>query len=318
MVERVADHRPRVTIVTAVYNEEESLELYRAAIERALFTRTDVDFEVLFVDDGSVDRSWEIIERFASESPRFRGLRLSRNFGANTADSAGIDYAEGDAVVTLACDLQDPPETVLEFVDAWRAGAQVVWGWRRSRPENPARVLLTAVFFKLIRSQAMPRGSKFTTGGFFLIDRLVVECFRAFREHNRITFALVAWTGFAQAIVYYDRRPRIAGASGWTFTRMFKALYDALLGFSDILPRMITLLGAAIFALNIPIALFLIISYLIERPIPGWTGLMVTLFFFFGIICLMLGVMSEYLHRIYIESTGRPLYFIAQRTRERQ
>ena len=302
----------RVTIVTSVYNEEDSLEAYRDEVSRVLLSREDVHYEVLFVDDGSTDRSWEIIERFCNESPRFRGLRLSRNFGAHTADSAGIDRAPGDAIVTLACDLQDPPESVLEFVEKWRLGAQVVFGTRRKRPEKPWRVWAVNLFSWLIRTHAMPKGSKFSTGGFFLIDRKVAECFRQFREHNRITFALVAWTGFKQDVVLYDRRPRVAGASGWNFGRMIKAIYDTLMSFSNILPRFITLLGAAIFLMNIPIVLFLIVNQLFARPLPGWTGLMVALCFFFGIVCLMLGVMSEYLHRIYIESTGRPLYFIAQ------
>jgi glycosyltransferase involved in cell wall biosynthesis len=304
--------RPRVTIITPVFNEEASLEAYRAEVFRCFFAVPDVNYEVLFVDDGSTDRSWEIIEKFCLESPRFRGIRLSRNFGSHTALSAGIDLADGDAVATLACDLQDPAETVCEFVEKWRAGAQIVWGRRRSRPENPLRVGVANVFAWLIRTQAMPKGSKFSTGSFLLIDRLVADCFRQYREHNRITFALVAWTGFKQDVVLYDRRARQAGVSGWNFARMIQAMYDTLIGFSSVLPRFITLLGAAIFLMNIPIAIYLIVDYIYARPFPGWTGLMVTLCFFFGVVCLMLGVMSEYLHRIYIETTGRPLYFIAQ------
>lgn len=302
----------RVTIVTSVYNEEETLEAYRTAVESVFFSHTDVEYQVLFVDDGSTDATWQIVQRFCAESPHFRAIRLSRNFGGHTADTAGIDQATGDAVVTLACDLQDPPEIVLEFVEKWRAGAQIVWGTRRTRPENPLRVWATKFFAWLLRTQAMPRGSKFTTGGFFLIDRKVAECYRQFHEHNRITFALVAWTGFNQDVVLYDRRERQAGHSGWNFGRMIKAMYDTLMGFSNLLPRFITFLGAAIFLLNIPITAFLIINHFFLRPLPGWSGLMIALSFFFGVVCLMLGIMSEYLHRIYLESTGRPLYFIAQ------
>jgi dolichol-phosphate mannosyltransferase len=303
---------PRVTIITSVFNEGASLEAFRAEVSRCLFPRLDVYYEVLFVDDGSTDQSWELIERFCEESSRFRGLRLSRNFGAHTADTAGIDQATGDALVTLACDLQDPPETVIEFVDKWRGGAQVVWGRRRSRAENRLRVWAVNAFSWVMRTQAMPKGSKVSTGGFFLIDRRVADCFRQFREHNRITFALVAWTGFKQDVVLYDRQARQAGTSGWNFGRMIQAMYDTLLGFSNLLPRFITMLGATIFLISIPLALYLIANYLFSRPLPGWTGTMLALCFFFGVVCLMLGVMSEYLHRIYIETTARPLYFIAQ------
>jgi glycosyltransferase involved in cell wall biosynthesis len=303
---------PRVTIVTPVYNEEATLYEYRDAVSRSLLSSTDVQFEILFVDDGSTDHSWTIIEEFCTASPSFRGIRLSRNFGPHTADKAGIDHATGDAIVTLACDLQDPPEVILEFVEKWKAGAQIVWGTRRSRPEGPLRIALTKLFSWLLRTQAMPKGSKFSTGGFFLIDQRVAECFRELREHNRISFALVAWTGFRQEVALYDRRARTAGVSSWKIGNVVKTMYDALLGFSNVLPRFITLLGAAIFLMNIPIAIFLVVDYVFSRPFPGWTGLMVTLFFFFGIVCLMLGIMSEYLHRIYIETTGRPLYFVAQ------
>lgn len=304
---------PRVTIVTPVYNEEASLEAYRQEVSRSLLSNPDVRYDVLFVDDGSTDRSWEIIERFCAESPVFHGVRLSRNFGSHPALTAGIDYAGGDAIATLACDLQDPPETVARFVERWRAGAQIVWGKRRSRPENPIRVWTASLFSWLLRTQAMPKGSKFSTGSFLLIDRAVVECFRQFREHNRITFALVAWTGFKQDVVLYDRRARKAGSSGWNFGRMINAMYDTLIGFSSVLPRFITILGAVIFLMNIPISIYLIVDYIFARPFPGWTGLMVTLCFFFGVVCLMLGIMTEYLRRIYIEAAARPIYFIAQK-----
>lgn len=303
---------PHVTIITPVFNEEASLEAFRAEVSRCLFESPTVYYEVLFIDDGSTDRSWEIIERFCEESERFRALRLSRNFGSHTAVTAGIDFATGDAIATLACDLQDPPETVCAFVDKWRGGAQIVWGRRRSRAEKRLRVWTASLFAWLVRTQAMPKGSKFSTGSFLLIDRRVADCFRQFREHNRVIFALIAWTGFKQDVVTYEQRARRAGVSSWNFGRMVKAMYDTLIGFSTLLPRFITLLGAAIFLMNIPFALFLIADYVFSRPIPGWTGLMVTLCFFFGVVCLMLGIMSEYLHRIYIETTGRPLYFISQ------
>ena len=304
---------PRVTIITPVFNEEASLEAFRAEVVRCFMSSTTVRYEVLFVDDGSTDRSWEIIERYCAESPRFRALRLSRNFGSHLAASAGIDYADSDAIATLACDLQDPPEAILEFVERWQGGAEIVWGRRRTRAESPLRVWFTNMFIWLLRTHAMPSGSKFTTGSFLLIDRKVADCFRQFREHNRIIFAIVAWTGFTQDVVSYDRRSRKAGVSGWSPGRMIKAMYDTLLGFSGLLPRLITVLGAAMFLMNIPIAAYLILNYFLSRPFQGWTGLMVTLCFFFGIVCLMLGVMSEYLHRIYIETTGRPLYFISRR-----
>jgi len=280
-------------------------------VTRVLLSRDDVDFEVVFIDDGSSDKSWDIITGFAAEEPRFKGLRLSRNFGSHTALSAGIDHADGDALAILACDLQDPPEVILEFIEKWRAGARIVWGHRQSRNEERWRVMASNLFFSLIRKHAMPRGSKFTTGSFFLIDRVVAECFRQFRERNRITFALVAWTGFDQDIVYYDRRGRQHGKSGWSFGMMIKALYDTYIGFSQLPPRLFTITGVLVFLMTIPLTIYLVLNAIFFEALPGWTGLMVVTCGFFGLAFLMLGMMAEYLHRIYSETTGRPLYFLS-------
>jgi polyisoprenyl-phosphate glycosyltransferase len=196
---------PRVTIITPVYNEEESLPIYRDEVSRILLDHPDFDFEVLFVDDGSSDKSWDLIQQYCDDDARFRALKLSRNFGAHAALGAGIDRADGDAIAILACDLQDPPSVILEFLSEWREGKQIVWGKRRSRKDAGWRVLASRAFSSVIRKHAMPKGSQFTTGSFFLMDQRVAECCRQFPERNRITFALVAYTGFDQTVVEYDR-----------------------------------------------------------------------------------------------------------------
>ena len=176
---------PRVTVITPVFNEQQGLSAYRQAVTDTLLSCPDFDFEILFVDDGSTDDSWRMIQKICADSSRFSALRLSRNFGAHSALTAGIDYADSDAVATLACDLQDPPDTILAFVDKWRQGAQIVWGRRRSRAEQNWRVWTSSMFFRLIRRHAMPKGSRFSTGSFFLIDRRVANAFRRFRERRR-------------------------------------------------------------------------------------------------------------------------------------
>jgi dolichol-phosphate mannosyltransferase len=304
---------PRITVVTPVYNEESGLEAYRKAIEEFLLSREDVDFDVLLVDDGSRDGSWQGIRRICGDNPRFRAIRLSRNFGSHVALSAGINHCDADAVCTLAADLQDPAETLLDFIEKWRNGAQIVWGRRRSREEAGWRILGSSLFARLVRRYAMPPGSRFTTGSFFLIDRRVVEAFKRFREHNRIVFALVAWTGFEQEVVDYDRRARTAGVSTWTFGRIMKALYDAFIAFSRLPAQVMTLVGLATFVLTVILSLVLVGLRLIDDTVvPGWTSVIVMLCLLFGINFLMLGVVVEYLSRIYQESTARPLYFVSQ------
>ena len=304
--------KARISIVTPVYNEGPGLDEYLRATCRTFVDDDETSFEFVLVDDGSVDDSWARAAAAARSDPRLRALRLSRNFGPHTALTAGITSARGDAVATLAADLQDPPETVLEFIARWRAGAQVVWGKRRTRDDSRWRVLAGELFFTLIRRHAMPRGSRFTTGSFLLIDRKVVECFRQFPERNRITFALVAWTGFDQDVVEYDRRRREVGASKWSFSRLLRAMYDTFIGFSDAPARVMTVLGVATSLLTVPAALYLIIDWMTTDTLPGWTGIMVAMTVFFGLQFLMMGLVGEYLHRIYGEATRRPLYFVSQ------
>lgn len=305
--------RRRVTIVTPVFNEQSSLPLYIEAVREVLLTACDVDFDVLLVDDGSTDASWDLIQRACASDSRVRGLRLSRNFGAHIALCAGFDAADADAVAVLACDLQDPPETVLEFVAQWQAGADIVWGHRRERDDALWRRLVSRVFGALMRRYAMPRGSRFTTGSFLLADRKVVEAVQSMREHSRITFALVAWTGFRQEIVSYHRRRRRAGKSGWTFWRMVLTLYDAFVGFSVLPIRLTTALGIAVSLLNVPLAVYLVARWWLGHPLPGYTSVMLVLTVFFGTQFLLMGLIGEYLYRIYLEAVQRPLYFVASR-----
>jgi glycosyltransferase involved in cell wall biosynthesis len=302
--------RPTVTVVTPVYNEEAGLLAWRDAVTRILIGAGEADFRFLLVDDGSTDSSWEKIEQICQESPAFSGLGLSRNFGAHVALSAGIQHAYGDAVATLACDLQDPPEVVLDFVRQWKEGFDIVWGSRRSRQESGPRVLAAKLFEGFLRRYALPRGSLAATGSFLLMDRRVAECFRQFPETNRVTFALVAFTGFRQTRVQYDRRERRTGTSGWSFGRIIKSFYDAAIGFSAVPARLITLLGMGVFVVSVLAIIFLVADYFVRDVQPGWTSLMAATTLFFGIQFMMIGVLAEYLYRIFSESTRRPLYFI--------
>jgi dolichol-phosphate mannosyltransferase len=312
--------RPRLTLVTPVYNEEDNLDFYAREVASVFFGRADLDTRVLFIDDGSTDHSWTKISELAARSDRFMGLRLSRNFGAHPALAAGLDGVDpsSDIVATLACDLQDPPETVLEFVEAWRKGAQIVWGARRRRAEAGVREVISHSMEAVLRRYAMPRNSRFTTGSFLLMDRVVLECFQQFREHSRVTFALVAWTGFEQEVVHYDRRARQHGKSGWTLRRMLDTGYDVFVGFSALPARLLTWIGFGIFGLSLIFLVYLVWFYFLHDVAPGWTGLMTAMTLFFGILFMMLGVMAEYLHRIFLEVKGRPLYFVAARTAEFQ
>jgi len=305
---------PRITVITPVFNEEDGLAAYEREVSAVLFDNQEFEFDVLFIDDGSRDRSWEVICEICARNQRCAGIRLSRNYGPHVALSAGFTHASGDAVATLACDLQDPPQTVLDFAQRWREGAQIVWGRRRSRADAWSRTWTSRIFERAIRTFAMPKDSQFTVGSFLLVDRRVADCFRQFQEHNRVTFALVAWTGFSQGTVFYDRRERRTGRSGWTWRRMLKTMYDTFIGFSFLPIRLMTLAGVLLSLLTIPFAVYLIVVFLTGRPLAGWTSVMLALTLFFGVQFLLMGIVGEYLFRIYAEVVRRPLYFVSDST----
>lgn len=304
---------PRLTVVTPVFNEERNLDRYFETVSELLLERRDFKASVVFVDDGSQDGSWPKIQALVRRSDRFSGIRLSRNFGAHVALAAGLDAVppDTDLVATLACDLQDPPSTIVDFVAAWREGASIVWGARRTREESEMRQRVSKLLETLLRRYALPRNSKFVTGSFLLMDRTVLDCFRQLREHNRVTFALVAWTGFDQSVVYYDRKARTDGRTGWTFGKMINALYDVFIGFSPAPAKFLSVIGFSMFGLSLALVTYLLLNRLLNQVQVGWTGLMATMSLLFGLLFMMLGLMSEYLHRIFVEVKGRPLYFVS-------
>lgn len=308
---------PRIVVVTPVYNEEEGLAGYVEEVTRVLLDAPDHDIRVVLVDDGSTDNSWAMIEDICARDSRFRGVRLSRNFGSHIALSAGFAHVgdDADAAATLACDLQDPPEVVLEFIEQWRAGADIVWGERLSRKDSGWKVLTSKMFNRALMKHAMPKGSKFTTGSFLLIDRAVLDCFNQFSEHNRITFALVAWTGFEQVRVPYHRAARTTGASGWNFAKMLKSMYDAFIGLSTLPIRVMKWAAAVAFLVATSLVVYVVaIAVLTDTSAAGWASQMIVVSAFFAVQFTLMAVMGEYLYRIYTESMDRPFYFVSRDT----
>jgi glycosyltransferase involved in cell wall biosynthesis len=305
---------PLLVLVTPVFNEAMLLEIYAAEVKRVLLERSDIEARVILVDDGSADDSWKIICRLVEVDHRFSAVRLSRNFGAHVALAAGFDHVPRDAdlIATLACDLQDPPEIILEFLEEWRKGANIVWGARRSRSEGPWRRAASRLLEIGLRRYAMPRHSRFQTGSFFLIERIVLDSVRQFREQARVTFALVAWTGFDQSIIPYDRRMRTGGRSGWTFAQMLNTAYDVFIGFSPVPAKVLTAFGFVMLITSIVAVFYLVFTWLVHDVQVGWTGLMATMTLCFGLLFLMIGISFEYLYRIFVETKNRPLYFVSQ------
>ena len=303
-----------ISIVTPVFNESDNLERYVQVVNNSLPDSEEFKFQFILVDDGSYDDSWEKITSLTCMHERISGIRLSRNFGSHIAISAGINHSgDCEALAILACDLQDPPSTILAFLNNWKNGSQIVWGKRRSREDPLWKRVSSYLFFIVVKKFAMPEGSLFCSGSFLLVDRKVIDCYREFNERNRITFALFAWSGFEQSVVEYDRISRKFGSSGWNLRRMIGSMYDVIMGYSHLPITIFLISSIALFSISLLSTIYVCMNWYFGNPVQGWTGIMSLMSFFFSVQFFLMSLVGEYLKRIHTESIERPLYFISSR-----
>jgi polyisoprenyl-phosphate glycosyltransferase len=302
----------KLSIVTAAYNEEKNLyELY-LQIKRVV-DELGVSWEWIIVDDHSYDKTFEIITLLAKEDSSVKGFRLSRNSGSHTAMTCGLHKAEGECVVGLAADLQDPPETIHLLIDEWKKGFQVVWAIRDSREsESAATVNLSKAYHWLMRNIVGFKGMPETGADFFLVDRRVVKAFKEFRESNTSIFALITWMGFKQTSVVYDKQARLHGSSGWTVRKKIGLLIDSITSFSFFPIRALSYLGFVVAITGFIYAGVVVINTITGDPVPGWSALMVVTLLLCGFQMIMIGVLGEYIWRNLDESRRRPRYLIEE------
>jgi glycosyltransferase involved in cell wall biosynthesis len=301
-------------IVVPAYNEEAGLEAFYARL-RPVIDGLDLSVRVLFVDDGSSDRTAAICRELAARDPRIGLLRLSRNFGHQAALTAGLDHASADAVITMDSDLQHPPEKLPEFVAAWRAGAEVVSGVRGEAVHSGfMKRTSSALFYRLLNViSSLPITPD--SPDFRLLDRKVVRAIRQLREQSRFLRGIYAWVGFKQVQVSYVEGARRAGESHYGPLDMLLLALSAVLSFSRAPLRMATYLGLAVSALAFVFGVYaLTMNLVFHEVIRGWTSLAVLVSFLSGVQLLTLGVLGEYLGQVLEESKRRPLYLVADAT----
>ncbi len=305
--------RPRYSIVAPVFNEEETLPVFYRRT-RAVMDQLDGECEMILVFDGSRDRSPEIGRELRAQDSRVKPIIFSRNFGHQIAISAGIDYAEGDAVVIIDSDLQDPPEVILELVAKWKEGFELVYAQRAKRKGETFFKLFTAsLFYRLIRKLASINIPP-DTGDFRLIDRKVVRAMRRLREHHRFMRGLSVWVGFKQTGIQYERQERFAGSTQYPLRKMLKFATDAITGFSYIPLQLATTIGlwiSGLALLSIPIVTVLRFAFGREF-FGGQATTLVSVLFLGGVQLIFLGIIGEYLGRIYDEVKNRPLYITTE------
>jgi dolichol-phosphate mannosyltransferase len=304
--------RPDLSFVIPVFNEEPVIpELSRRL--SAFLAAIDGTWEVVFVDDGSRDRSRELLVELCRRERRFKLVGLSRNFGHQLAITAGMDHASGAAVVVMDADLQDPPEVVAEMLARHREGYDVVYGVRRRREnESFFKRGTAALFYRLLRSMVGVQ-IPLDAGDFRLMSRRVVVALASLREAHRFVRGMVAWIGFRQTAVYYDRPARFAGETHYPLRKMMKFAIDGITSFSAVPLKLATYLGVLSGVIGFTTALWALWEKLSGRfTVPGWTTLMVAVCFAASAQLLMIGILGEYVGRIYDEVKRRPLYFVSE------
>jgi glycosyltransferase involved in cell wall biosynthesis len=304
------DHRSSLTAVVPCFNEAAVLPLLHARLMAAL-DAIDADTRVLYVDDGSSDGTGEALLALAAADPRVGAILLSRNFGKEAALTAGLDHAEGDAVVVLDADLQDPPELIATFWAKFREGHDVVYGVRRSRAGEPwlKRATASAFYRTIGRLSRTPVPAD--TGDFRLLSRRAVDALKALRERHRFMKGLFGWVGFRQAGVPYDRAPRAAGNSKWNYWTLWNFALEGITSFSAAPLKIATYVGLLTALAAFAFGAWIVFKTLVwGDPVAGYPSLMTVVLFLGGVQLIALGLIGEYLGRLYEESKQRPLYLI--------
>jgi len=309
--------RPHISVVTPVYGCARALpELY----ERLVKTLTQIteNFDIIMVNDQSPDEAWSVILQLSIKDPRVKGINLSRNFGQHRAITAGLDYADGEWVVVMDCDLQDQPEEIIKLYNKAQEGYDVVFGRRVERKDT---------FFKKITSKMYNRTLEFLSGmahdestaNFSIISKNVVKYFRRMREQNRGYAPFVTWLGFRRADIDIEHAPRAYGRSSYSFRKLVTLAVDTIVAHSNKPLRLSIEFGFLMTFLSILYAIWLIIKYFIYGvPVQGWTSVMVSIYFIGGLLFANLGILGLYIGKIFNETKNRPLYVVSETTFDRE
>ena len=303
---------PVFSVVVPVHNEEDSL-LVLADRLRDVMTQLSEPFEVLLVDDGSGDASYAIMADISRRDPRFRAVGLSRNFGHQVALSAGLDLASGQAVIMMDADLQHPPEVIPDLVQRWHEGYEVAYGVMRSRESESVFKRWSSNAFYGILGRLVDIPMQANAGDFRLVDRSVVDVLRGMPERNRYLRGMFSWVGFRQIGVDYECAPRHAGRSSYTLSRMLRLGSDAVVSFSIAPLRLVLSLGLVASVVSVLVGLSALVTQVAGLyTVPGWTTVVVVMTFLGGTQLVVLGLMGEYVGRIYDEVKQRPLYLVSR------
>ena len=302
-----------ISILIPAYNEEEVLDTLFTRLANLANDNKNYDFEFLFVNDGSKDKTLQIIKGYAETDARVSFINLSRNFGKEIGMIAGLDHVTGDATVIIDADLQDPPELIPEMIKLWEAGYDDIYAKRKSREgESWFKKFSSKMYYRTLQSLTRIEIQK-DTGDFRLLDRRVVEALKQFREAQRNTKAMFSWVGFHKKEILYDRDPRAAGESGWSYLKLVELAIDGITSFTTAPLRISTYIGLVVSASTFIYLIILIIrTIFFGADLAGYPSTMAVILFLGGVQLLSLGIIGEYIGRIFNETKQRPLYLIEE------
>lgn len=308
----------KISIVIPVYYNEKNLEPLYEDIKKKVIDVIDYEYEIVMVNDGSKDESWNVMKKLAAYDSNIRIISLSRNFGSHAAILCGISHCTGDCAIVKAADLQEPTELVLEMVESWKKGNNVVLAVREGREESKSQTFFANFYYDLVRKTALPNMPK---GGFdvYLIDRKVITVLENLDEKNSALTGQLLWSGFKTDIVYYTRLAREIGESKWTLKKKIRLVMDTLFSFSSLPITAVLAVGVGSMVIAIIWAIVVLISKLSGAiSVSGWTSLFIFNLFSFGVIMMTLGVLGEYLWRTFDASRNRPPYIIEEDNLEKR
>jgi glycosyltransferase involved in cell wall biosynthesis len=301
-----------VSLVVPVYNEEEVIGAFYDRASKALRAIDGMSYELIFVDDGSRDTSLAQLAAFAAKDPCVRVIKFSRNFGHQIAISAGIDHARGDCVAIIDADLQDPPEVIASMVKQWQQGFDVVYGVRSDRAGETRMKLWTASMFYRLIGRLTQIHIPANVGDFRLMSRRVVDQLKTLREKDRFVRGLVSWVGFKQTGVVYSRDARFAGETKYPFRKMLKFSFDGITSFSTVPLKLATWMGSATAVLAVIYLMSVFVQWILGYTVEGWATIMVAMLFMGSVQLICLGILGEYLGRVFNEVKPRPMYVIEE------
>ncbi len=304
--------RPALSIVVPCYNEAACLDVLHARISAAARAVVGDDHEIVLVNDGSRDQSWAVMERLAAADPRLVAINLSRNHGHQLALTAGLDLCAGERILIIDADLQDPPELLADMIATMESeGADVVYAVRRKREGETFFKKLTAAAFYRVLDRVTDTPIPLDTGDFRLMSRRALDAFLSLPEQARFIRGMVAWVGFRQVPFPYDRDERLAGESKYPLGKMIRFALDAVTGFSTAPLRLASHMGLVLTGLSLLLFAYIAIGWISGSAVQGWTSTMLVVVFLGAVQMFVLGMIGEYLGRLYVESKRRPLYLVA-------